>query len=168
QTLEVDTFRGGTYSIIGVMPPGFDFPYYAQIWLPAAYWGGGPPPLPDSSDRCCQWLEVVARLKPGISIEQARTEMSGLARRISQRYPQASQVSSVIVTPLREELVGSYQTGLYVLFGAVLAVLLIACANVAGLLLSRAVGRQHEVAIRMALGATSGRIVRQFLAESFV
>jgi putative ABC transport system permease protein len=167
QTIEVDSFQGGRYTIVGVMPEGFDYPRGAQVWLPAGFMGVELPPL-NAADRCCPWLEVIGRLHQGITLEQARVELSTIARGISQHHPEASRVSEVTVTPLREELVGDQRLALAVLFGAVGCVLLIACVNVANLLLSRGVNRRAELALRMALGASRGRIVRQLCAESLV
>ncbi len=168
KTIEVDTFRGGVYTIVGVMPASFDFPPGTQVFLPIAFWGGGPLPGPDAAGRCCAWFSVVGRLKPGVTIERARTEMTALARRISDRYPAGGSVTDVQVVPLRAEMVGSHRTGLLVLFGAVGCVLLIACANVANLAVSRALTRSGEMAIRSALGASTARLVQQVLVESLL
>ncbi len=169
RTIDVDTFRGGVYTIVGVVPAGFDFPQGTQIFLPMAFWGGGPLPNTDAADRCCAWFSVVARLKPGVTLERARSEMSAIARRISDRHhPESARVTGVGVTPLRQEMVGNYRTGLLVLFGAVALVLLIACVNVANLMLSRVLTRHSEMLIRSALGATTGHLARQILAECLV
>ena len=168
KTIEVDTFRGGVYTIVGVMPAGFDFPRGTRIFLPIAFWGGGPLPAPDAAGRCCSWFSVGARLKPGVRRERAQREMTAIARRISDRHPEAGRVTEVQVTPLRQEMVGSHRTGLLALFGAVGCVLLIACVNVANLVLSRVLTRRGEMRIRAALGATTGRLTRQILVESLV
>ena len=172
RTIDVDTFRGGVYTIVGVMPPGFDFPQGTsqgpQIFLPIAFWGGGPLPHTDAADRCCAWFSVVARLKPGVTLERARSEMTTIARRISGRHAQSARITGVGVTPLRREMIGNYRTGLLLLFGAVGLVLLIACVNVANLMLSRVLTRHGEMLIRSALGATTGHLARQVLAECLV
>ena len=87
KTIEVDTFRGGVYTIVGVMPANFDFPRGTQVFLPIAFWGGGPLPGVDAAGRCCAWFSVVGRLKPGVTIQRAKREMTDLARRISDRHP---------------------------------------------------------------------------------
>ncbi|MBI2687347.1 MAG: ABC transporter permease [Acidobacteria bacterium] len=168
QTIEVDTFRGGVYNIVGVMPSEFDFPSGTQIYLPIAFWGGGPLPAVDTPDRCCAWFNVIGRLKPGVTRERAQGEMTTIARRISERHRQAAPVTDVKVTLLRQELVGNHRTALLALFGAVGCVLLIACVNVANLLLSRVLARRGDMMIRAALGASTGQLVRQVMAESVV
>jgi predicted permease len=167
-TLEVDTYRGGKFTVIGVMPEGFEFPEGARFWLSLGDWGGGPIPPRDAPARCCNWYTVFAKLKPGVTPEGAAAELTPIARRISARHPDAARVSDVEVVPLRESIVGAHRLVLFALAGAVGCVLLIGCANVANLLLARGVGRRREVETRMALGATRGRIARQLAAESLV
>jgi putative ABC transport system permease protein len=168
RSLEVDTFRGGAFTIVGVMPAHFDFPQGAQIWLSLADWGGGAMPSPRSTNRCCAWYTTFGRLKPGVSLEQAAAELTAIARRTSAAHPEGAAVSHVRILPMRETLVGAHRTTVFALFGAVACILLIGCANVANLLLTRAVGRRREVATRLALGATRLRIARQFLLESLL
>jgi putative ABC transport system permease protein len=168
RTLEVDTYRGGPFTIVGVMPSEFDFPRGAQLWLSLADWGGGPMPLPGDANRCCAWYTTFGKLKSGVTREHAASELATIARRVSADYTQGAQVTDVRILPLRETLVASHRTTLFVLFGAVICILLIGCANVANLLLARAVARRREVATRLALGATRSRIARQFLAESLL
>ena len=167
RTIEVDTFRGGVYTIVGVMPSNFDFPSGAEIFLPMAFWGGGPLPPGDAAGRCCSWFSVIGRLKPGVSLERAGLEMTALARRISDRHP-GSGGTAVQVAPLRTELLGPHRTGLFVLFGAVICVLLIACANVATLSMSRAVARSAEMKVRSALGGGTARLVRLVVMENLL
>ena len=168
RTLDIDTWRGGKFTIIGVMPQGFEFPAGAKIWLSLADWGAGPMPGQDAAERCCSWYTTFARLKPGVTAGQAAAELTTIARRISQRYPSAAKVPAVKVVPMREHLVEQHRLALFALFGAVACVLLIACANVASLLLSRGISRGPEMLTRMALGATTWQIARQLTAESLV
>ncbi|MCC6366667.1 MAG: ABC transporter permease, partial [Bryobacterales bacterium] len=168
KSIEVDTFRGGVYTVVGVMPAEFDFPHGTQIFLPIAFWGGGPLPSEDASQRCCAWFSVVARLKQGVPLEQARREMTALAGRISHRHPSGGSAPRIAITPLRTAMLGNQRTGLLVLFAAVLCVLLIACVNVASLVLSRITAGSAELATRRALGATTWRLVRQVLAETLL
>lgn len=168
KTLDVDTFRGGKFTIIGVMPPAFQFPSGAKIWLSLGDWGAGPLPPVDSAQRCCAWFTVFGRLKPGVTYQQAESEMSLIGSRLSQQHPGSSKVKAVRVIPLRETLVGDQRLALFALFGAVTCVLLIGCANVANLLLSRGIARRREMQTRMALGATKWRVARQLLLESLL
>jgi putative ABC transport system permease protein len=167
RTLDIDTFRGGAFTVVGVMPPGFDFPRGTSLWLSLADWGGGAMPAPDASNRCCAWYTVLGRLKPRISMERARAELQTIAERVSARHPE-SPAADVRIVSLREMLVGNQERTLFGLFGAVACVLIIGCANVANLLLSRGVRRRPEVLTRLALGATRWRLARQLLAESLM
>ena len=146
------------YSIVGVMPAGFGLPRDRTdvFCLPGFDVKG--------TSRRSHYLQSMGRLKPGVSLQQAQMEMNTIAERLAATYNQAG--FGVRLVSLQDEIVGNARRSLLVLWVAVLAVLLIACANVAGLLLARAVGRQKEVAIRSALGGSRARLMQQFLAES--
>jgi predicted permease len=163
QTLTLDTYGKRDYTIVGVMPGGFQFPGKSEIWLPAG-WNGIP-----QDRRGGHWLSVLARLKDGVTKDQAQTEMNLIQGRIEEQFPNLNLGSQVAVVPLLEQTVGrSLQTALWVLWGVIAAVLLIACANIANLTLARAATRQKEIVIRLALGASRWQVVRQLLTENFL
>jgi len=163
RALTVDTYGRRTYTIVGVMPPGFEFPGDTELWLPAG-WNGLP-----QNRRGGHWLNVLARLKPGVTLAQAKAEMNAIQARVARQNPGVGMASEVSVVPLLQQTVGrNMRAALLILWAVVAGVLLIACANVANLMLARAASRQKEIAVRLALGANRWRVMRQLLTEAIL
>lgn len=148
--------------VIGVMPPDFKFPAYAECWLPLWRDSG------EMRNRANRYFNVIGLLKRGVTIDSAQAEMKTVAARLEAQYPDSNKGITAQLTPFRERLVRDVKPSLLILMGAVLFVLLIACANIANLLLARAAARRKEMAVRVALGAGRWRLMRQLLTESLI
>ena len=153
------TLMGQPFIVVGVMPPGFDYPDRSEVWIAAGAFF-------DSPSRTAHNFRVVGRLRPGATIEQAQSDMSAIARRLKQQYPSPFMAQDAQVVSLDRHIAGEARPALLMLFGAVGFLLLIVCVNVANLLLVRITTRAREISVRVALGAGRSHLFRQMLAES--
>ncbi|HKR23154.1 MAG TPA: ABC transporter permease, partial [Pyrinomonadaceae bacterium] len=157
------TLDGKSFEVIGVMGEDVRFPQKVELWVPINFEAS-----PDMKVRAAHFIRPIGRLKPGVTLAQAQADTDAIAAQLEQQYPESNRGWSLRLESLHERLVGSSRTTLFILFGAVGFVLLIACTNVANLLLVRAASRQREIALRTAVGASRGRIVRLLITESLL
>jgi putative ABC transport system permease protein len=150
-------------TIVGIMPARFLFPdHNVDIWVPS------PPDTPYAQSRESTWFNVIGRLKPGLTVSQARADLASVQVQLGRQFPKTDGSLSVQIQPLKETTIGGVRRSLWILFGSVSLLLLIACTNIAGLLLARSMEREREISVRFSLGASRGSVVAQLLTECFV
>jgi putative ABC transport system permease protein len=151
------------YSVVGVLPAGFQFPdRKVDLWVPS------PPDAPYAQSRESTWFTAIGRLRPGITLAQARADLATVQTDLGRQYAKTDAQIKPVIVPLKEATVGATRKSLWILFGSVSLLLLIACTNIAALLLSRASGRQHEIAVRFSLGASRAAVAAQLLTEVLI
>ena len=151
-----------SWSIVGVMPPSFAFPSRdIDLWMPS------PPDAPYAQRRDETWFTVIGRMKPGVSLRHALADMATVQARLGQQFPKTDADLQVLATPLKDTIVSDVRDDLWLLYGSVTLLLLIACSNIAALLLARTAGREHEISIRFSLGASRRAVIGQLLTEVF-
>jgi len=156
-------FHNAPWSVVGVLPPSFAFPDRdAEVWLPVA------PDAPYAQHREWGWFIAIGRLKPGVSADQARANLEAVQAQLGKQFPQTDADLTPGIVPLKETAIGDVGSSLWMLFGAVSLLLLIACTNIVALLLARGAQRRHEISVRLSLGAPRFMVVCQLLTESFV
>ncbi|MGH9667007.1 MAG: ABC transporter permease, partial [Bryobacteraceae bacterium] len=156
-------FGNSAFSIVGVMPPSFRFPDRdVDLWSPS------PPDAPYAQSRESTWYNAAGRLKPGVTLAQARANLATVQSNLGRQYPKTDATITATIKPLKEVKVGGVRKSLLILFGSVSLLLLIACTNIAALLLSRAAGRRHEISVRFSLGASRASVAAQLLTEVLV
>jgi predicted permease len=157
------TLNGASYAVVGILPQGTAYPAEGEVWLPLSLLD-----KPTQESRVWHSVNVIARLKPGVALAKARADMQTIARQLSASYPATNRDEGVLLKPMREKLVGALRPAMLCLLAAAILMLLVACSNVANLLLVRAMESRREVAIRRALGADRKRLIGQFMAQTLL